>query len=84
MADLQALLDKIQADDAFRTEILASSTIDQAVEVVNARGFAITKADWLQHQASQTLKLSDDELEQVAGGNVGNNSLSACGKWESC
>lgn len=84
MSDFNALLDKVKADEVFRDKILASSTIQQAIEVVNAQGFSITKADWLQHQASKTLELSDDELEKVAGGAAARNSLSACGAWESC
>ena len=83
MAEIQALLEKIQADQAFRAEILASASMDDAVAVVNARGFSVSKADWLAHQAQQTLELSDEELEKVAGGRD-YNSLSACGEWESC
>jgi len=30
----------------------------------------VSKADWLKYQAKQTLELSDDELEGVAGGLV--------------
>ena len=31
-------------------------------------GFDVSKADWLKHQAKQTLELSDEELETVSGG----------------
>jgi len=31
-------------------------------------GFDVSKADWLKYQANQTLELSDEELEGVAGG----------------
>ena len=31
-------------------------------------GFDVSKADWLKYQAKQTLELSDEELEGVAGG----------------
>jgi predicted ribosomally synthesized peptide with nif11-like leader len=31
-------------------------------------GFDVSKSDWLKHQAKQTLELSDEELEGVAGG----------------
>ena len=33
-------------------------------------GFDVTKADWLKHQAKETLELSDEELEEVTGGIV--------------
>ena len=31
-------------------------------------GFDVSKADWLKYQAKQTIELSDEELEGVAGG----------------
>jgi bacteriocin-like protein len=31
----------------------------------------VSKADWLKHQAKQTLELSDEELETVSGGRHG-------------
>jgi len=38
------------------------------VALANEAGFDVSKADWLRHQAKQTLELSDEELEGVAGG----------------
>jgi hypothetical protein len=38
--------------------------------MVQEAGFDVSKADWLRHQAKQTLELSDSELESVAGGTV--------------
>jgi len=34
-------------------------------------GFDVSKADWLKHQADS--KLSDEELEDLAGGGTGKN-----------
>jgi hypothetical protein len=34
-------------------------------------GFDVSKADWLRYQANQTVELSDEELEGVAGGVYG-------------
>jgi len=31
-------------------------------------GFDVSKGDWLRYQANQTLALSDEDLERVAGG----------------
>jgi predicted ribosomally synthesized peptide with nif11-like leader len=33
-------------------------------------GFDVNKEDWLKHQATQTLELSDEELENVSAGKV--------------
>lgn len=87
MDSIQGLLDRLKSDEVLRSEILGSPTIEAAIAVVNANGFALTKEQWLHHQAAQTLDLGDDELEKVAGGQVCDqtkNSLSACGDWESC
>ena len=35
-------------------------------------GFDVSKADWLRHQAKQTLELSDEELDAVAGAGMKN------------
>jgi predicted ribosomally synthesized peptide with nif11-like leader len=44
-------------------------------------GFDVTKADWLKHQANQSLELSDEELEGVAGGTTCMNTCDnqSCG-----
>jgi len=38
------------------------------VELSKEAGFDVSKADWLKYQAKQTLELSDEELNRVAGG----------------
>jgi predicted ribosomally synthesized peptide with nif11-like leader len=45
-------------------------------------GFDVSKAEWLKFQAKQTLSLSDEELEVVAGGyndDTTGCSFTACG-----
>lgn len=46
---------------------LGSGSISQEALAKDA-GFDVSKADWLRHQAKQTLELSDEELEGVSGG----------------
>lgn len=41
------------------------------VALAKEAGFDVSKADWLKYQAKQTLELSDEELEAVAGGGGG-------------
>lgn len=82
MPGIQDLLDSVKEDKALRDKLLASKSVEEAVAVANSEGFSFSTSDWLAHQASQTLELTDEDLEGIAGG--GNNSLSACGKYESC
>jgi len=47
---------------------LSGADLDAAVAMAKEAGFDVSKADWLKYQAKQTLELSDEELEGVAGG----------------
>jgi hypothetical protein len=38
------------------------------VTLAKEAGFDVRKEDWLKHHAKQTLELSDEELEGIAGG----------------
>lgn len=86
MSSIEALLEAVKEDKTLRDKLLGAKSVEEAVSVANSQGFTFTTADWLAHQARQTLELSDDELENIAGGasNANCNSLSACGDWESC
>jgi len=65
---LSALLAKLQEDAGFREKLQAASDPDAAVQLAKEAGFDVSKADWLNYQAKQTLELSDEELERAAGG----------------
>lgn len=43
-------------------------------------GFDVSKVDWLGYQARQTLEMSDDELERVAGGTCMNTIVPTVGE----
>ena len=74
---LSALLAKLKEDAGFREKLKGAGDLDAAVSMAQEAGFDLSKADWLKYQAKQTLQLSDEELEGVAGGCV-SNSLVAC------
>ena len=40
------------------------------IALAKEAGFDVSKANWLKYQAKQTLELSDEELEGVAGGKI--------------
>ena len=65
---LSALLAKLKEDAGLREKLQGTGDLDAALAMVQEAGFDVSKADWLKHQAQQTLQLSDEELERVSGG----------------
>ena len=67
---LTALLAKLKEDTGLQEKLKGAGDLDAAVAIAKEVGFDVSKADWLKYQAKQTLALSDEELEGVAGGEV--------------
>ena len=65
---LTALLAKLKDEVGLQEKLKGAADLDAAVALAKDAGFDISKADWLKYQAGQTLELSDEELEGVAGG----------------
>ena len=65
---LSALLAKLKEDAGLQEKLKNAADLDAAVAMAQEAGFDVSKADWLKFQAKQTLELSDEELEEVAGG----------------
>jgi len=81
---LAALLARLKGDAGLQEKLKSAADLDAAVGLAKEAGFDISKADWLKYQAKQTLELSDDELESVAGGYegrvcFGSHSWGICG-----
>ena len=68
---LSALLAKLKDDAGLREKLQGAGDLDAAVALAKEAGFDVSKADWLKYQAKQTLELSDEEVEGLAGGNCG-------------
>jgi predicted ribosomally synthesized peptide with nif11-like leader len=68
---LSALLAKLKEDTSLQEKLKGAADLDAVVAMAQEAGFDVSKADWLRHQAKQTLELSDSELESVAGGGGG-------------
>jgi len=66
---LSALLAKLKDDAGLQEKLKGAGDLDAAVAIAKGAGFDVSKADWLKYQAKQTLELSDEELEGIAGGN---------------
>lgn len=75
---LTALLAKLQEDSALREKLQGAAGPDALVALAKEAGFDVSKADWLRHQARQTLELSDEELERAAGGKKKDTNGSIC------
>jgi predicted ribosomally synthesized peptide with nif11-like leader len=68
---LAALLAKLKDDAGLQEKLKGAADLDAALAIAKEAGFDISKAAWLRYQASETLELSDEELEGVAGGCYG-------------
>jgi len=67
---LKAFLEAIKGDAALQERLKAAEDLDAVVAIAMEAGFTIGKAEVLKAQAmsQQTLELSEQELEAVAGG----------------
>ena len=72
---LTALLAKIKEDAGLQEKLKGAADLDAAVALIKEAGFDVSKADWLKYQGEQTLELSDEELEVVAGGCAASSEL---------
>ena len=84
---LSALLAKLKDDAGLQEKLKGAADLDAAVAMAQEAGFDVSKADWLRHQAKQTLELTDEELEVVAGGTVGTVFTIhwvICDSWSGC
>jgi len=65
---LAALLAKLKDDAGLQEKLKGAADLDAVLAIAKEAGFDISKAYWLRYQATQTLELSDEELEGIAGG----------------
>jgi len=81
---LSALLAKLKEDSGFREKLQGAADLDAFLVIAKDLGFDISKADWLKYQAKQALELSDEELEDVAGGAECNLKFTFCSMAVGC
>ena len=65
---LAALLAKLKDDEGLQEKLKGAADLDAVLGIAKEAGFDVSKAEWLRYQAQQTVELSDEELEGVAGG----------------
>ena len=61
---LKAFLEKVKADTSLQEKLNEAADADAVVEIAKEAGFSITAED----MQSSTAELSDEELEEAAGG----------------
>ena len=66
---LKAFLEKVKADTSLQEKLKAAASPEAAIEIAKAAGFSITSAD-IQSMQSATVEVSDEELEDAAGGTM--------------
>jgi predicted ribosomally synthesized peptide with nif11-like leader len=57
-----------QDDAGLQEKLKGAADLDGAVALAKEAGFDVSQADWLKYQAKETVELTDEELESVAGG----------------
>ena len=75
---LSALLARLKSDTVLQEKLKGATDLDAAVVMAKEAGFDVRKADWWRYQARQTLDLSDEMLEGVAGGKVSEAGDNSC------
>ena len=75
---LSALLAKLKVDAGLQEKLKSAADLDAAVEIAKAAGFDVSKEDWFRIQAKQILRLTDTELESMAGGNKFQDTGNTC------
>jgi predicted ribosomally synthesized peptide with nif11-like leader len=78
---LVALLAKLKDDEGLQEKLKGAADLDAVLGIAKEAGFDISKADWLRFQAKQTIELSDEELERVAGGGDADPRGDSLGFW---
>ena len=65
---LSAFLAAVKADAGLQEKLKGAADLDAALAIAQEAGFDLSKEDLVKHQVKQTVELSNEELEEVAGG----------------
>ena len=70
LENMFAFIAKVQSDTGLLEQMKAVTDADGAIAIAKSAGFEITAGDLIRQQARLASELSDEELENVAGGNT--------------
>ena len=66
---LKAFLEKVKSDTSLQEKLKAAASPEAAIEIAKDGGFSITAED-IQSTQSETVELSEEQLERANGGNL--------------
>ena len=69
---LSALLAKLKEDAGLRETLQGAADIDTAIALAKGAGFDVSMSALLRREAQQVFILTDEEIEEVAGGGTCN------------
>ncbi|MCX5943823.1 MAG: Nif11-like leader peptide family RiPP precursor [Cyanobacteria bacterium] len=81
---IQALIQAVQANPELKDRLAEATSASEATAIVTEAGFQCDLEELTKEIESNTIELSDEELEQVAGGNWGQLIKSIMNNGESC
>ena len=67
-AQLSAFLEAVKVDAGLQQKLKDAADLDVPVAMAKEAGFDVSRQDWLNYQGMQTFELTDEELEEAAGG----------------
>ena len=76
---LKAFLEKVKGDTSLQEKLNAPTTPEAVIEIAKDAGFSITAED-IQSTQSETVELSEEQLERANGGNL-TGSVECYIKW---
>ena len=82
--ELQSLIQAVQANPELKKRLTEATSIPEAAAIISEAGLQFDPQELTQEIENNTIELSDDELEQVAGGNWGQLIRSIKNNGESC
>lgn len=65
---LRNLMKECETNSELRDKVRTAADFDAFVKVASESGFEVSASDWVENQANMAIELSDDDLEQAAGG----------------
>jgi len=62
------LIAKLKQDAGLREKFQSAEDLDAAIALAKETGFDVSKADWVNREATQVIELTDEELKNTIGG----------------
>ena len=72
---LKAFIEKVKVDTSLQEKLKAATDADAVVAIAKESGFVVSADEIKTTQSPASQKLSDEELEGVAGGTCSNSNM---------